>query len=82
MYILYLVGFLFRLSGQISEEHLREIMTTMGDRWSDEMVDELFHGAPIHGGKFDYVEFIRTLKHGAKDKEEGNRPTGPLVAPR
>ena len=45
-------------------------MTTMGDRWSDEMVDELFHGAPINQGMFNYQEFIRTLKHGAKEKDE------------
>ena len=38
----------------------------MGDRWSDEMVDELFHTSPINEGNFDYVEFIRTLKHGHK----------------
>ena len=65
-------------SGDISEEKLREIMTTMGDRWSDDMVDDLFHGAPIVQGQFKYPEFIRTLKHGAKDKEDDQpqqRPT-------
>ena len=55
----------------------------MGDRWSDEMVDELFHGAPIDKGMFDYVDFCKTLKHGAKEKEEGPPPVGtPLVARR
>lgn len=70
--------------GGITEDRLREIMTTMGDRWSDEMVDELFHGAPIDKGMFDYSEFIKTLKHGAKDKdeEEQKRPSGPLVTKR
>ena len=34
-------------AGVLTEEYLREIMTTMGDRWTDEMVDELLHGAPI-----------------------------------
>ncbi len=33
--------------GTLTEERLREIMTTMGDRWTDEMVDELLYGAPI-----------------------------------
>ena len=37
----------FLLAGVLTEEYLREIMTTMGDRWTDEMVDELLHGAPI-----------------------------------
>ncbi|ELT88589.1 hypothetical protein CAPTEDRAFT_166360 [Capitella teleta] len=58
-------------AGMIGEDKLREIMTTMGDRWSDDMVDELFHGAPIHNGNFNYLDFIRTLKHGAKEKDEG-----------
>lgn len=43
---------------------------TMGDRWSEEMVEELLHGAPILEGRFDYLEFTRTLKHGAKEKDE------------
>ena len=57
-------------AGELSEELLREVMTTMGDRWTDDMVDELLTGAPIKMGVFDYVEFIRTLKHGAKEKDE------------
>lgn len=45
-------------------------MTTMGDRWTHDQVDELFYGAPIHGGMFDYLDFTRTLKHGAKEKDD------------
>ena len=45
-------------------------MTTMGDRWSEEMVDELLHGAPIEKGMFNYHDFTRILKHGAKEKED------------
>jgi hypothetical protein len=30
----------------------------------------LFHDAPIKKGQFDYMEFIRMLKHGTKDTEE------------
>ena len=47
---------------------------TMGDRWSEEMVDDLFHGAPIQEGRFDYVTFTRTLKHGSRDKEQDDIP--------
>lgn len=65
-------------SGHISEDRLREVMTTMGDRWSDEMVDDLFHGAPIKRGQFDYVDFIRTLKHGNKDKDDEPPKQRPL----
>ncbi|XP_025092530.1 myosin regulatory light chain 12A-like [Pomacea canaliculata] len=57
-------------SGFITDEYLRECLMTMGDRWSEDMVDELFHGAPIADGRFDYLEFTRTLKHGAREKDE------------
>uniref|UniRef100_A0A914M3S8 EF-hand domain-containing protein n=2 Tax=Meloidogyne TaxID=189290 RepID=A0A914M3S8_MELIC len=57
-------------SGTISEERLRELLTTMGDRYTDEQVDELFRDAPIKNGRFDYMEFTRMLKHGTKEKDE------------
>ncbi|XP_013383460.1 myosin regulatory light chain 12B-like [Lingula anatina] len=56
-------------TGKITPERLRTLMTSMGDRWTDEMVDELFNGAPIKNGKFDYVEFTRMLKYGKKDDD-------------
>merc|ERR1712142_298511 len=70
----------FENSGHINEDYLRECLCTMSDRWTDEMVDDLFHGAPIRGGKFDYMEFTRTLKHGARDKDE-EPPTSPQQQP-
>uniref|UniRef100_A0AAZ3R9A7 EF-hand domain-containing protein n=1 Tax=Oncorhynchus tshawytscha TaxID=74940 RepID=A0AAZ3R9A7_ONCTS len=58
-------------SGVIHEDHLRELLTTMGDRFTDEEVDELFREAPIDKkGNFNYAEFTRILKHGAKDKDD------------
>ncbi|CAG5896540.1 unnamed protein product [Menidia menidia] len=55
----------------IQEEYLRELLTTMGDRFTDEDVDELFREAPIDKkGNFNYVAFTRILKHGAKDKDD------------
>lgn len=33
-------------------------------------VDEMYREAPIKNGLFDYIEFTRILKHGAKDKDE------------
>lgn len=41
----------------------------MGDRWTDDMVDELFHTTHVDSGQFQYVDFVRTLKHGAKEKD-------------
>jgi len=61
----------FAATGKVGEEELRHIMTTMGDRWTHDMVDELFYGAPIKEGDFDYIQFTRMLKHGGeKDGEE------------
>ena len=73
-------------AGFISEEYLKECLMTMGDRWTEDMVDELFHGAPIAEGRFDYHEFTRTLKHGAREKDEdsegqGQQGQGPNQAP-
>ncbi|XP_034508300.1 myosin regulatory light polypeptide 9-like isoform X2 [Ailuropoda melanoleuca] len=57
--------------GFIQEDYLRELLTTMGDRFTDEEVDELFREAPIDKkGNFSYIEFTRILKHGAKDKDD------------
>uniref|UniRef100_A0A673BSM6 Myosin regulatory light chain 2, smooth muscle minor isoform n=1 Tax=Sphaeramia orbicularis TaxID=375764 RepID=A0A673BSM6_9TELE len=47
-------------TGFIQEDYLRELLTTMGDRFTDEEVDD----------NFNYVEFTRILKHGAKDKDD------------
>ncbi|CAJ0578572.1 unnamed protein product, partial [Mesorhabditis spiculigera] len=56
-------------SGQINEDRLRELLTTMGDRYTHEQVDDLFRDAPIKGGNFNYIEFTRMLKHGTKDND-------------
>uniref|UniRef100_A0A5F9CA17 EF-hand domain-containing protein n=1 Tax=Oryctolagus cuniculus TaxID=9986 RepID=A0A5F9CA17_RABIT len=53
------------------EDYLRELLTTMGDRFTDEEVDELYREAPIDKkGNFNYIGFTRILKHGAKDKDD------------
>jgi len=56
-------------TGYLDEEYLRELLMTMGDRLTEEEVDELFAGAPIHNNKFNYVEFTRVLKHGQSDDQ-------------
>ncbi|GFS33302.1 myosin regulatory light chain sqh [Trichonephila inaurata madagascariensis] len=58
-------------AGRINEERLRELLTSMGDRFSEEDVDEMYREAPIDKhGMFDYLEFTRILKHGAKEKDD------------
>jgi len=56
-------------SGVIHEERLRELLTTMGDRFTDDEVDEMYRDAPIKKGNFDYLEFTRILKYGKKEDE-------------
>ena len=54
----------------IHEDRLRELLTTIGDRFTDDEVDEMYKEAPIQKGMFDYNEFTKILKHGAKEKDE------------
>ncbi|KRY85413.1 Nucleolar MIF4G domain-containing protein 1, partial [Trichinella pseudospiralis] len=54
----------------INEHDLRTLLTTMGDRYTDDQVEELFKDAPIKDGMFNYVEFARMLKHGSEEKDE------------
>ena len=58
---------LLSLAGSLPEDYLRDILMTMGERFSRDEVDDLFKEAPIKNGQFNYVEFTRILKHGAKD---------------
>ncbi|XP_067653704.1 myosin regulatory light chain 2, smooth muscle minor isoform-like [Haliotis asinina] len=58
-----------RSRGFILEDDLRSDLTTMGERWTDEMVDELFLNAPTTDGKFNYTEFTKMLKHGKKEED-------------
>ncbi|KAI9251227.1 hypothetical protein BY458DRAFT_523965 [Sporodiniella umbellata] len=52
-------------NGKINAEYLRECMTTMGDRFTDEEVDIMFKGSVVdEEGNFNYRDFVRILKHG------------------
>lgn len=57
-------------SGTINEEYLRELLTTMGDRFTHEQVDDLFRDIPQKDGSFNYKEFTKILKNGQADKDE------------
>ncbi|XP_030838537.1 myosin regulatory light chain 12B [Strongylocentrotus purpuratus] len=55
-------------SGVIPEPYLRELLSTMGDRFTEEEIDGILSGAPIDSkGLFNYREFSRILKHGTKE---------------
>ena len=55
--------FIFKMLilGRINEDYLRELLTTMGDRFTDEQVDDMFREAPINQktNDFNYVEVSR-----------------------
>ena len=55
--------------GKIPEERFREAMMTMGDRLSEDVVDDILRGAPVDAktGQLDYVKFTHVLKHGKND---------------
>ena len=64
--------FLNRFLGKLSEEYLRELLMTTGDRYTEDQVDELLREAPIDAnGDFDYIEVERALS--------GWRLTGSLL---
>ena len=56
-------------TGKISEERLRDLLMSMGDRYTEHEVDEFFKDAPIKNGLFDYQEFVKILKYGQKDQD-------------
>lgn len=52
-------------TGLINADLLREAMTSMGDRFTDEEVDIMFKGAPVDANNnFNYREWVRVVKHG------------------
>ena len=53
------------LGGFIDAQKLRELLTTLGDRFTQEEVDIMFKGAaPDSAGRFNYKQFCHVLKHG------------------
>uniref|UniRef100_A0A8C4KXR2 EF-hand domain-containing protein n=1 Tax=Equus asinus asinus TaxID=83772 RepID=A0A8C4KXR2_EQUAS len=62
--------YLKKASGFIHEDHLQEMLTTIGDSFTDNEVHEMHCEAPIDKkGNFNYVEFTHILKHAVKEKD-------------
>ena len=51
-------------SGMLDGDALREFLTTMGDRFTDEDVDILYKSSAYKNGLFNYREFVSGMKHG------------------
>lgn len=58
-------------NGKVHEELLKEALTSMGDRFTDDQVDDVLRDAPIDkDGYLDYHQFTHILKHGKKDDND------------
>ena len=56
-----------RGTGKISEDQFKELLTTLGDRYTNEEADELLSEMPVRNGYVDYMEFCSILKNGSRD---------------
>ena len=58
-------------NGKVHEDLLKEALTTMGDRFTDDQVDDVLRDAPIDkDGYLDFTKFTHILKHGKKDDND------------
>lgn len=58
-------------NGKVHEDALKEALTTMGDRFTEDQVDDVLRDAPIDkDGYLDFVKFTHILKHGKKDDND------------
>ena len=49
-------------SGNISAQELRHVMTTLGEKLTEEEADEMIREADTNGdGYIDYVEFVKIM---------------------
>lgn len=58
-------------NGKVHEDILKEALTSMGDRFTEDQVDDVLRDAPIDkDGYLDYNQFTHILKHGKKDDND------------
>lgn len=53
-------------NGYITEDDLRRLMTTMGEKMSDKEVDQMIQDA-AGSSKIDYVKFVKSMNAKAYD---------------
>jgi len=54
--------------GVLPEEYVKDLLTNVGDQYSKDEIKQVWKEAPIEGGKFDYVKFVRFIKRGKEDE--------------
>jgi len=56
-------------SGVIQEDHMRRLLMSMGERFTEDECDEMFNEAEVDKkGNFNYIDFVRLIKHGPKEE--------------
>ncbi len=55
--------------GKVNCDVLRDHLMSMGDRMTEDEVDEIMRGPHVQGDDFNYVAFVKLLKSGTKDDE-------------
>jgi len=57
-------------SGFINEDTMRELLKSMGERFTEAECDDMFEEAEVDKkGNFNYLEYVRLIKHGPKQDE-------------
>merc|ERR1712072_1211946 len=57
-------------SGFINEDTMRELLKSMGERFTEAECDDMFEEAEVDKkGNFNYLEYVRLIKHGPKQEE-------------
>ncbi|XP_071836265.1 myosin regulatory light chain sqh-like [Apostichopus japonicus] len=64
-------------TGLIPEANLREFLMTMGDRMTEEQVDDIFMVAPIKNNQFDFLAFTKMLKYGGRERNNSSEKLSP-----
>jgi len=56
-------------TGVIQEDSMRALLMSMGERFTEDECDEMFNEAEVDKkGNFNYVDFVRLVKHGPKEE--------------
>jgi len=54
--------------GYLLEEYVKDLLTNVGDQYNKDEIKQVWKEAPIEGGKFDYVKFVRLIKRGKEEE--------------
>jgi len=58
-------------TGKRDEAHLRQLLTGVGDKLTDDELNQALKGAPLNKGQLDYVTFAKLMTRGPEDEFGG-----------